>query len=101
MRTEDVTDTLDLALAASGCGQVHVAHKPRLLSDNGSSYVSAELAEWLQGKGMKRPPSIKRLLRHSDRAHRFRYRHPLSLQNFNLLKLRYNFFGLFSFASHH
>jgi len=53
MRTEDVTDTLDLALAASGCGQVHVAHKPLLLSDNGSSYVSAELAEWLQDKGMK------------------------------------------------
>ena len=32
MRTQDVTDTLDLALAASGFGQVHVVHKPRLLS---------------------------------------------------------------------
>jgi len=53
MRTEDVTDTLDLALQASGCDQVHVLHKPRLLSDNGSSYVSGELAEWLQDKGMK------------------------------------------------
>jgi putative transposase len=53
MRTQDVTDTLDLALAASGCDQVHVVHKPRLLSDNGSSYVSGELAEWLQDKGMK------------------------------------------------
>ncbi|WP_390910864.1 IS3 family transposase [Pseudosulfitobacter sp. SM2401] len=53
MRTRDVTDTLDLALAASGCDQVHVVHKPRLLSDNGSSYVSGELAEWLQNKGMK------------------------------------------------
>ncbi len=53
MRTQDVTDTLDLALEASGCDQVHVVHKPRLLSDNGSSYVSGELAEWLQGKGMK------------------------------------------------
>tara|TARA_R110002124_G_scaffold2784_1_gene18146 strand:- start:17 stop:253 length:237 start_codon:yes stop_codon:yes gene_type:complete len=53
MRTQDVTDTLDLALEASGCGQVHVLHKPRLLSDNGSSYVSGELAEWLQDKGMK------------------------------------------------
>jgi len=53
MRTEDVTDTLDLALQASGCDQVHVVHKPRLLSDNGSSYVSGELAEWLQNKGMK------------------------------------------------
>ncbi len=40
MRTQDVTDTLDLALQASGCDQVHVIHKPRLLSDNGSSYVS-------------------------------------------------------------
>ncbi len=50
---EDVTDTLDLALKASGCDQVHVVHKPRLLSDNGSSYVSGDLAEWLQDKGMK------------------------------------------------
>ena len=53
MRAEDVTDTLDLALQASGCDQVHVIHKPRLLSDNGSSYVSGDLAEWLQEKGMK------------------------------------------------
>ncbi|NQY62084.1 IS3 family transposase [Cognatishimia sp.] len=53
MRAQDVTDTLDLALQASGCDQVHVVHKPRLLSDNGSSYVSADLAEWLQNKGMK------------------------------------------------
>tara|TARA_B110000196_G_scaffold41725_1_gene31966 strand:- start:75 stop:1055 length:981 start_codon:yes stop_codon:yes gene_type:complete len=52
MKAQDVTDTLDLALQASGCDQVHVAHKPRLLSDNGSSYVSGELAEWLDDKGM-------------------------------------------------
>ena len=45
MKTSDVTETLDLALQASGCDQAHVAHKPRLLSDNGSSYVSGELAE--------------------------------------------------------
>ena len=53
MRAEDVTDTLELALQASGCDQIHVVHKPRLLSDNGSSYVSGDLAEWLQDKGMK------------------------------------------------
>ncbi|NDR55358.1 IS3 family transposase [Aliiruegeria sabulilitoris] len=53
MRAGDVTDTLNLALRASGCDQVHVVHKPRLLSDNGSSYVSGDLAEWLQDKGMK------------------------------------------------
>ena len=45
MRTEDVTDTLELALKASGCDQAKVVHKPRLLSDNGSSYISGDLAE--------------------------------------------------------
>ena len=39
MRTEDVTDTLELALKASGCDQATVVHKPRLLSDNGSRMV--------------------------------------------------------------
>ena len=53
MKVEDVTDTLELALQASGCDQVHVVHKPRLLSDNGSSYVSGDLAVWLGDKGMK------------------------------------------------
>ena len=52
MRADDVTDTLQLALTASGCDQVRVAHKPRLLSDNGSSYVSGDLAKWLQDAGM-------------------------------------------------
>ena len=53
MKAEDVTDMLDLALQASGCDQVHVVHQPSLLSDNGSSYVSGDLAECLQDKGMK------------------------------------------------
>ena len=53
MRADDVTATLDLALAASGLEQITVAHRPRLLSDNGSSYVSADLATWLNGKGMQ------------------------------------------------
>jgi transposase InsO family protein len=53
MRAEDVTETLDLALAAAGLEQVTVAHRPRLLSDNGASYISSDLAEWLDAKGMK------------------------------------------------
>ena len=53
MRAQDVTDTLDLALQASGCDQLHVIHKPRLFSDNGSSYVSGYLAEWSKDKAMK------------------------------------------------
>jgi transposase InsO family protein len=52
MKAEDVTDTLQLALVASGCDQARVVHKPRLLSDNGSSYVSTDLAEWLDDNGM-------------------------------------------------
>jgi putative transposase len=52
MRAEDVTDTLELALAASGCDSATVLHKPRLLSDNGPSYIAGELAEWIEDNGM-------------------------------------------------
>ena len=53
MKAGDVTDTLEMALAASGLDQANVIHRPRLLSDNGASYISGELAEWMQGQGMK------------------------------------------------
>ena len=52
IKAEDVTDTLKLALQASGCDNAKVAHKPRLLSDNGSSYISSDLAEWLEKQKM-------------------------------------------------
>ena len=52
MRASDVTDTLNLALEASGCDKAEVIHKPRLLSDNGSSYIAGELAGWLGERGM-------------------------------------------------
>ncbi|MFT6509763.1 MAG: transposase InsO family protein [Parvibaculaceae bacterium] len=52
MKTSDVTDTLELALQDSRCNQVAVQHKPRLLSDNRASYVSGELADWLDAEGM-------------------------------------------------
>ena len=53
MRASDVTETIELALAASGCDQAVVQHKPRLLSDNGSCYISGELAEWMQKQKME------------------------------------------------
>jgi len=53
MRASDVTETIELALAASGCDQSVVQHKPRLLSDNGSCYISGELAEWMQKQEME------------------------------------------------
>ena len=52
MKANDVTDTLELALEASGCDRAAVVRKPRLLSDNGSSYVATDLAEYLDAKGM-------------------------------------------------
>jgi transposase InsO family protein len=46
----DVTDTLELALAASGCTQARVRHRPRLLSDDGPGYIADDLARWLEGR---------------------------------------------------
>ena len=53
MKAEDVTDTLKLALQASGLDQATVMQRPRLLSDNGSSYVSGDLAKWLERQDMR------------------------------------------------
>jgi putative transposase len=52
MGATDVTETLDQALAITGVDQVRVKHRPRLLSDNGSAYVSGELREYLRKRRM-------------------------------------------------
>ena len=70
MRAQDVTDTLDMALAASGCDQANVHHKPRLLSDNGPSYIAGELADYIQANRMSEPPrDCRRLLFLRVRSH--------------------------------
>lgn len=48
-----VTATLELALQASGLEGIGVRQRPRLLSDNGPSYVANDLADWLESQGMK------------------------------------------------
>ena len=53
MGAADVTETLDLARAATGVDQVRVEHRPRLLSDNGPCYVSGDLRSYLAEHGMK------------------------------------------------
>jgi putative transposase len=53
MKAEDVTATLELALKASGLEHANVVHRPRLLSDNGSSYISSDLAKWLDAQDME------------------------------------------------
>ena len=54
MRVEDVIDTLDLVLEASGCDHANVLHRPRLLSDNGPSYIAGELAEYIEANKMSK-----------------------------------------------
>jgi len=52
MKVADVTATIDLALSAAGLDHANLVHRPRLLSDNGSSYIAADLATWLDGEGI-------------------------------------------------
>lgn len=37
-----------MALDAAGLDKASALHRPRLLSDNGSSYISDDLAKWLK-----------------------------------------------------
>ena len=43
MAATDVSDTLTIALRSSGLERVRVRRRPRLLSDNGPSYLAAQL----------------------------------------------------------
>ena len=52
MKAGDVTDTLTMALQASGLDSMNVVERPRLLSDNGSSYIASDLAAWLEAHSM-------------------------------------------------
>jgi len=52
MAASDVQDTLNQALEETGLDQANVMHRPRLLSDNGPCYISGDLADYLEGKGM-------------------------------------------------
>jgi transposase InsO family protein len=53
MRAEDVTATLDRALQTSGLQAAAPGQRPRLLSDNGSSYIAGDLAKWLSDRNIQ------------------------------------------------
>jgi putative transposase len=53
MGTDDVKSVLDEAIAVTGVKQAHVFARPRLLSDNGSCYVSGALREYLEQEGIR------------------------------------------------
>ena len=53
MTVEDAVATFDLALRASGLLEAEPRRRPRLLSDNGSSYVAGGLATWLGNQNIE------------------------------------------------
>jgi transposase InsO family protein len=54
MAAADVKETLNLAIEKAGVTDVRVRHRPRLLSDNGSAYISKELQTYLAEKDISR-----------------------------------------------
>ena len=52
MAASGVSAKLAAALAFAGLERAKVVHRPRPLSDNGPSYVSAELGGWLTARAM-------------------------------------------------
>ena len=58
MKADDVTDTLQMALTASGCDSARVIHKPRLLE-----------RQWLELR-LRRSRRMARRQRHGSRARR-------------------------------
>ena len=53
MAAGDVKELLDMAVAATGVNQISIRHRPRLLSDNGPCYLSSELREYLESRGIR------------------------------------------------
>ena len=52
MKTEDVKTVLEQALAKTGVTHMNVYNRPRLLSDNGSCFISSELKNYLYDNEM-------------------------------------------------
>ena len=52
MGSDDVEETLKMALDKTGLETARVRHRPRLLSDNGPAYLSKDLATFLHRKQM-------------------------------------------------
>jgi transposase InsO family protein len=55
MPATDVSETLELAMTASGCRDIPLrrSRRPKLLSDNGPGFISHGLAQWLAQHGIQ------------------------------------------------
>jgi putative transposase len=52
MTAEDVKATVEDAIRFTGVEHARVVNRPRLLSDNGPCYLSGDLREYLEGRGI-------------------------------------------------
>jgi putative transposase len=52
MAASEVTEVIEEAIALSGVKHVHIVNRPRLLSDNGPAFISRELGEYLDDRGI-------------------------------------------------
>ena len=52
MKADDVKTVIEMALARTGVTNVNVCNRPRLLSDNGSCFISSELKNYLSDNAM-------------------------------------------------
>lgn len=50
---EAVKSLVERAITITGVKHVAIVNRPRLLSDNGSCYIARDLAEYLEGQGIK------------------------------------------------
>ncbi|MFC2062240.1 IS3 family transposase [Elusimicrobiota bacterium] len=53
MKTKDVKQIIEKAISATGAINVKVKHMPKLLSDNGSCYISEEMQDYLADNAIK------------------------------------------------
>jgi putative transposase len=53
MTASDVSETLELATTASGCRDLPLRQRPRLLSDNGPGFISDAFARWMAQQGIQ------------------------------------------------
>ena len=86
MAASDVSATREDALTFAELNRATVVHRPRLLSDNGPSYVANELAVWLEGQEMtptRGRPDHPMTQGQIERYHRSMKNHIL-LENYHL-----------------
>jgi len=53
MTASDFSETLELAITASGCRDVPLRQRPPLLSDNGPGFISDAFAQWRVQQGIQ------------------------------------------------